>query len=73
MSKVAQATENMSAHAKNLGHNIQEILSDNGEEFDNENVRSILQKTGIIQGLTAPVSLNRMVGVNMIIEPWLKW
>lgn len=53
-SEVAQALKDMLAHAKNLGHNIREILSDNGGEFDNECVKTILQKRGIIQRLTAP-------------------
>ena len=53
-SEVSQALEDMLAHAKNLGHNIKEILSDNGGEFDNDNIRRILQKNGITQRLTAP-------------------
>lgn len=41
-------------HAKNLGHNVREILSDNGGEFDNERFRKILKDHGITQRLTAP-------------------
>jgi transposase InsO family protein len=42
------------AHAKTLGHNIQELLSDNGGEFDCEEVKRILSENGILQRLTAP-------------------
>jgi transposase InsO family protein len=42
------------AHAKTLGHNIQELLSDNGGEFDCEEVKRILSENGISQRLTAP-------------------
>ncbi|GBM62065.1 hypothetical protein AVEN_175111-1 [Araneus ventricosus] len=52
-SEVTQAIEDMLAHAKNLVHNIKEVLSNNGGEFDNENVKSILKKSVIIQRLTA--------------------
>ncbi|XP_044760209.1 uncharacterized protein LOC123317668 [Coccinella septempunctata] len=42
------------AHAKTLGHKIQELLSDNGGEFDCETVKEILAENGIVQRLTAP-------------------
>jgi transposase InsO family protein len=42
------------AHAKTLGHNIQELLSDNRGEFDCEEVKRILSENGISQRLTAP-------------------
>lgn len=42
------------AHAKTLGHNIEELLSDNGGEFDCEEVKCILSESGITQRLTAP-------------------
>jgi transposase InsO family protein len=42
------------AHAKTLGHNIQELLSDNGGEFDCQEVKRILSENGISQRLTAP-------------------
>lgn len=42
------------AHAKTLGHNIEELLSDNGGEFDCKEVKSILAESGISQRLTAP-------------------
>lgn len=41
-------------HAKNLGHNVREILSDNGGEFDCENVRKVLRELGVTQRLTSP-------------------
>jgi transposase InsO family protein len=42
------------AHAKTLGHNIQELLSDNGGEYDCEEVKLILSENGISQRLTTP-------------------
>lgn len=53
-SEVKEALEDFIIHAKNLGHNIREILSDNGGEYDNQAVRMILKKHGISQRLTAP-------------------
>ncbi|KFM59342.1 Retrovirus-related Pol polyprotein from transposon TNT 1-94, partial [Stegodyphus mimosarum] len=53
-SEVKDVLENFIADAKNLGHKVKEILSDNGGEFDNEAVRKILNKQGISQRLTAP-------------------
>ena len=53
-SEIQDVLQDFIVHAKNLGHNIQEILSDNGGEFDNEAVRFILKKYGISQRLTAP-------------------
>ena len=44
----------MIAHAKQRGHVIQKMLSDNGGELDHAEVRGILQKHGITQRLTAP-------------------
>ena len=46
--------EEVLVHAKNLGHQIKELLSDNGGEFDNDEVRRILSKLGAKQLLTAP-------------------
>ena len=40
--------------AKALGHVVHEFLSDNGGEFDNEKVRNVLNKNGIVHRLTAP-------------------
>ena len=53
-SDVAEALKDMLAKVKNEGHVIKELLSDNGGEFDNEEIRSILRAKGITQRLTAP-------------------
>lgn len=53
-SEVKDVLEEFILHAKNLGHNIKEILSDNGGEFDNQEVRKILKKYGISPRPTAP-------------------
>lgn len=53
-SDVVDALKDMLAKVKNSGHVIKELLSDNGGEFDNEEVRSILRTNGITQRLTAP-------------------
>lgn len=53
-SEVKNALKHMLAHAKTLGHSIKELLSDNGGEFDNTEVKRILQENGIMQRLTAP-------------------
>lgn len=42
------------AHSKTLSHNIKELLSDNGGEFDCKDVESILAESEIVQRLTAP-------------------
>jgi len=39
---VVDTLKDMLAKVKNQGHVIKELLSDNGGEFDNEEVRSIL-------------------------------
>lgn len=41
-------------YTKTLDYKIQELLSDNGGEFDNREVKEILSKEGIVQRLTAP-------------------
>lgn len=46
--------EEVLIHAKSLGHSIRELLSDNGGEFDNEDIRKIVSKYGVTQRLTAP-------------------
>ena len=61
-SEVSQALEDILAHAKNLGHNIKEILSDNDGEFDNGKIRRILQESGVTQRLTAPYTLQQNDG-----------
>ena len=53
-SEIKFALQNMIAHAKQRGNVIQEMLSENGGEFDNAEVRGILQKHGITQRLTVP-------------------
>lgn len=52
-SEVKETLRHALAHAKNLGHSIKEFVSDNGGEFDKEEIRSILWKEGISQRLTA--------------------
>ncbi|KMQ81501.1 retrovirus-related pol polyprotein from transposon tnt 1-94 [Lasius niger] len=52
----------MIAHAKIQGHSIKELLSDNGGEFDNEEVKKILHENGITQRLTAPFTPERNGG-----------
>lgn len=44
----------MLQEAKTAGYDIKTILSDNGGEFDNREVRNILQKYGVQQRLTMP-------------------
>ncbi|GAB0089493.1 secreted RxLR effector protein 161-like [Sergentomyia squamirostris] len=53
-SEVKKVLCDVIASAKQNGHPIRELLSDNGGEFDNKDVREILQKNGIAQRLTAP-------------------
>lgn len=42
----------MLGHASQIGHPAQELISDNGDEFDNTDVRKILHVHGINQMLT---------------------
>lgn len=44
----------MLAEANAAGHTVKEVLSDNGEEFDNKQFRNILREHGIKQKLTMP-------------------
>ncbi|KAH0815970.1 hypothetical protein GEV33_006820 [Tenebrio molitor] len=53
-SEVAEKLSQFLAKTKIVGHVIKKLLSDNEKEFDNNDVRSILQKEGIIQRLTMP-------------------
>ena len=46
--------EQMLAESKVAGHTVKELLSDNGGEFDNENVRNILNRNGVKQRLIMP-------------------
>lgn len=58
-SEVHNKLELMLAEVQTTGHKVRELLSDNGGEFDNENVRRILQKYGIKQRLTMPHTPNQ--------------
>lgn len=53
-SEVAEKLAQFVAEASTTGHVIKELLSDNGKEFDNKDVRTILQREGIVQRLTMP-------------------
>lgn len=53
-SEVPEKTKQMIAEVKVSGHVIQELLSDNSGEFDNEALREILNKNGIKQRLVMP-------------------
>ena len=53
-SEVKDALEAMLSNAKVQGHSVKEMISDNGGEFDNLEVKKILQKFGLTQRLTAP-------------------
>ena len=53
-SEVAEKLSQFIAETKTTGHLIKELLSDNGKEFDNREVRRILQKEGINHRLTMP-------------------
>ena len=51
------------SNASNLGHRIEAILSDNGTEFVNNEVKKILTRNGINQKLTAPYTPQQNGGV----------
>ena len=53
-SEVKDALQEVLQLAKTHGNPIVELLSDNGGEFDNFDVRRLLKKHGVIQRLTAP-------------------
>ena len=53
-SAVKEAIREVLAKAAVIGHKVKEFLSDNGGEFDNEEVRAILREYGVTQRLTAP-------------------
>ncbi|GBM76901.1 hypothetical protein AVEN_153130-1 [Araneus ventricosus] len=53
-SDVASAFLEFLAYATNLGHIVKEVISDNGGEFDNKEVRMFLKKKGVVQRFTAP-------------------
>ena len=52
--EVKDALEAMLSNAKVQGHSVKEMISDNVGEFDNLEVKKILQKFGVTQRLTAP-------------------
>lgn len=53
-SEVHLKLRQMLQECKVAGYSVKEFLSDNGGEFDNENVRRILSEAGIRQRLTMP-------------------
>lgn len=53
-SEASDCLVQMLAHAKQQGHSVKMLLSDNGGEYDNDKVRKILQQHGVSQRLTAP-------------------
>lgn len=53
-SEVHACFKDFLAEAKTSGHVVQELLSDNGGEFDNEQVRNTLRQYGIKQRFTMP-------------------
>ncbi|GBM38997.1 hypothetical protein AVEN_70182-1 [Araneus ventricosus] len=48
-SDVVNAFQEFIDYATNLGHTAKEVISDNGREFDNKEVRMFLKKKGVIQ------------------------
>ncbi|GBO30829.1 Retrovirus-related Pol polyprotein from transposon TNT 1-94 [Araneus ventricosus] len=52
-SDVASALQEFLAYGI-LGHIVKEVISDNGGEFDNKEVRMVLKKKGVVQRFTAP-------------------
>lgn len=53
-SAVQDALKEVLAKAHTLGHRIKEFMSDNGGEFDNDDVRSLLKRYGVTQRFSAP-------------------
>jgi transposase InsO family protein len=53
-SGVVDALKDLLASVKTQGHIVKELISDNGGEFDNNEVRSVLRSHGIVQRLSAP-------------------
>lgn len=53
-SDVKRGLEQVLALVKTLGLQVKELLSDNGGEFDNKEVKAILQNERIIRRLTTP-------------------
>lgn len=73
ISEVKDVLESFIIHAKNLRHNIKEMLSDNGGEYDSQEIRKILKEHGISQKLTALYTLYSMAALNEKTELLLKW
>lgn len=53
-SDVYEKLKLMLSEARNAGHSVIELLSDNGGEYDNKRVRDLLEQTGIKQRLIMP-------------------
>lgn len=53
-SEVSGKLNQFLAEAETVGHTVKELLCDNGKEFDNKDVRTILQKKGITQRFIMP-------------------
>ena len=53
-SEVSEKLKWMLAESKAAGHTVTEFLSDNGGEFDNSEVRTILRESGVRQRLVMP-------------------
>jgi hypothetical protein len=53
-SEVASKLKVFLAEAKTMGHTVKQLLTDGGGEFDNNNVRSIVQQFGIKHRFTMP-------------------
>lgn len=53
-SEVKDSLKEMLIHAKCQGHTVKTLISDNGGEFDNDDVRKILAQHGVTYKLTAP-------------------
>lgn len=53
-SDVYEKLKLMLSEARNAGHKVKELLSDNGGEYDSKKVRDLLEQTGIKQRLIMP-------------------
>ncbi|GBN12776.1 Retrovirus-related Pol polyprotein from transposon TNT 1-94 [Araneus ventricosus] len=52
-SDIPSALQEFLAYAINLGHILKEVISDNGGQFDNIEVRMLLKKKGVVRRFTA--------------------
>jgi hypothetical protein len=64
-SEVVAVLKTFSNLATAAGHRIEEFVSDGGKEFDNTEIRDILQSKGITFRKTMPYSRNKMVELNV--------